>query len=423
MRRSHPFLTLAALFSVMCLSEADLDATTPANLEQLAELTPAVRATNDWFGFSVAVSGNTVVVGAFDSNIEQFGAAYVYVKPASGWTNMIQVAKLTSSDNGQGFGTSVAISGNTIVVGAANTSNFEAQTSGPGAAYVFVEPSGGWADTTETAKLTASDGKPGDAFGDSVAISGNTIAVGAFFAPDSSGNSFAGKAYVFVRPSTGWAGNLNEKAELTASDSQLLNYMGASIAISGGTVVAGAHGHNNFQGTAYVFVRPASGWASTTETAELSASDGQGSDDFGFSSAISGNTVVVGAVNAKNGRGAGYVFVEPVTGWTNMTETAELGARNAVQFDSFGQSASVSGNTVVIGAPGQTAGGNQLQGAAYVFVKPPGGWKNMSSEDELTASDGAASDNLGVSVSVSGGTIVAGAPKSTSPGSAYVFGP
>jgi len=145
--------------------------------------------------------------------------------------------------------------------------------------------------------------------------------------------------------------------------------MGASIGISGGTVVAGAYGHNNFQGTAYVFVRPASGWATTTQTAELSASDGQDSDDFGFSSGISGNTVVVGAVNAKASRGAAYLFVEPVTGWINMTQTAELGARNAVQFDSFGQSASISGNAVVIGAPSATVEANQLQGAAYVFVK------------------------------------------------------
>src|SRR5439155_3437058 len=172
----------------------------PATLMQLAELTPSVRANNGWFGFSIAVSGNTVVVGAFDANIEQYGTVYVYVKPATGWTDMTEIAKLTSSDNGEGFGTSVAISGNTVVVGAANTSNFNAPAAGPGAAYVFVKPAGGWTDMTESAKLTASDGQPGDAFGDSVSISANTIAVGAFFAADTSGDSFAGKSYVFVRP-------------------------------------------------------------------------------------------------------------------------------------------------------------------------------------------------------------------------------
>ena len=427
-------LSAVIVFSTLFLNAAILHAATPpVSLVQLAELTPSTRASNDWFGISIAVSGNTVVVGDFDANIENYGAVYVYVKPASGWANMTQVAKLTSSDNGEGFGVSVAVSGNTIVVGAANTSNFsrsrlnrqnfDLPAAGPGAAYVFVKPASGWKDMTETAKLTASDGQPGDAFGDSVSISGPTIAVGAFFAPDSSGNSFAGKAYVFVRPGSGWSGGLNETAKLTASDSQLLNYMGASIAISGTTVVVGAYGHNNFQGTAYVFAEPSGGWSSMTQTAELTASDGKGSDDLGFSSSISGSTVVIGAVNAAVGKGAAYVFMKPSAGWSNMTQTAELRAPNAAQGDAFGQSASISGNLVVVGAPGANVGASQLQGAAYVFAKPSSGWKNSSTATELTASDGAANDNLGVSAAISGSAIVAGAPKSTTPGSAYVFGP
>ena len=427
-------LSAVIVFSTLFLNAAVFHAATPpVSLVQLAELTPSARATNDWFGISIAVSGNTVVVGDFDANIENYGAVYVYVKPASGWANMTQVAKLTSSDNGEGFGVSVAVSGNTIVVGAANTSNFsrsklnrqnsDLPAAGPGAAYVFVKPASGWKDMTETAKLTASDGQPGDAFGDSVSVSGPAIAVGAFFAPDSSGNSFAGKAYVFVRPGSGWSGNLNETAKLTASDSQLLNYMGASIAIGGTTVVVGSYGHSNFQGTAYVFAEPSGGWSSMTQTAELTASDGKGSDDFGFSSSISGSTVVIGAVNAAIGKGAAYVFVKPSAGWSNMTQTAELRAPNATQGDGFGQSASISGNLVVLGAPGANVGANQLQGAAYVFAKPSSGWKNSSTATELTASDGAANDNLGVSAAISGSTIVAGAPKSTTPGSAYVFGP
>jgi hypothetical protein len=412
------------LVSAVYLNAALLYAgTSPSTLVQVAELTPSTRATNDWFGISIAISGNTVVVGDFDANIENFGAVYVYIEPTSGWANMTQVAKLTPSDNGEGFGTSVAISGNTVVVGAANTSNFNAPAAGPGAAYVFVAPAGGWTNMTETAKLTASDGKPGDAFGDSVSISGNTIAVGAFFASDSSGNSFAGKAYAFVRPASGWSGNLNETAKLTASDSQLLNYMGASIATNGNTIVAGSYGHNNFQGTAYVFAEPAGGWSSMTQTGELTASDGSGSADFGFSSAISANTVVIGAVNAAAGKGAAYVFVRPSSGWMSMTQTAELRAPNAVSGDGFGQSAAISGNVVAIGAPGATVGSNTGQGAAYFFVKPSPGWKNSLKASELTASDGAKSDNFGVSISISGSTIVAGAPKSTTPGSAYVFGP
>jgi hypothetical protein len=418
--RLIPLLVLAFLQVVM---GAEKQSAPTVSLRQLGELTPSVRGANDWFGFSIAASGNTVVVGAFDANIEQFGTVYVYVKPFNGWQNMTQVATLTASDSGQGFGTSVAISGDTIVVGAANTSNFaDPAAAGPGAAYVYVMPSGGWHDMTETAKLTASDGKNGDAFGDSVAISGNTIAVGAFFATDSSGNSFAGRSYVFVRPASGWAGNLNETAKLTASDSQLLNYMGASVGISGGTVVVGAYGHNNFQGTAYVFVKAASGWTNMTQTAELSSSDGAGSDDFGFSAAITGDTVVIGAPNARTSKGSAYVFVKPSSGWSNMTQTGELIANNSVQFESFGQSVGITSKLVVVGAPSATIGSNFGQGGVYVFPKPASGWKNRISNVELTASDGAANDGFGLSVAIGGTTIFAGAPKNTTPGAAYIFG-
>lgn len=419
-----------ALLSLLFLGAANVHAAAPATKPaQLAELTPSVRGNGDWFGISVAVSGNTVVVGAFDPNIEQYGTAYVYVKPTSGWANMTQVAALTSSDNGQGFGTSVAISGNTIVVGAADTSNFDPQAAGPGAAYVFVEPAGGWVNMTESAKLTASDGQSGDAFGDSVGISGGTIGVGAFFAEDNSGNEFAGKAYIFTKPAGGWFGNLTETAILTASDSELLNYMGASIAVTPTTVVAGAYGHNNFQGAAYVFVAPNAHWTSMTQTAELTASDGESSADFGFSSATNGKTVVEGAVDAAAGKGAAYVFEESANGWVNMTQTAELRAPNAMQGDGFGQSASINakGTYIAVGAPSATVGANELQGAAYVFKKAPVGWHNSSRAAELTSSDGAANDSFGISVFLSGSTaantsLVAGAVKSGPPGSAYVFG-
>jgi FG-GAP repeat len=307
------------------------------------------------------------------------------------------------------------------------SSNFDGPAASPGAVYVFIKPAGGWTDMTETAKLTASDGQPGDALGNSVSISGNSIAAGAFFATDSQGNQFAGKAYVFVRPAGGWKGNLNQTAELTATDSQLLNYTGASIAISGNTIVAGAYGHNNFQGVGYVFVAPASGWANMTQTAELSASDGKGSADFGFSAAMNGainhETIVLGAVNAVGGKGAAYIFVEPSSGWANMTQTAELHAPKAVAGDSFGQSAAINGQAVVIGAPSATVGSNQLQGAAYIFRNPPSGWKNTSTALELTSSDGATNDAFALSVGVSETTVVAGAIRGVTPGAAYVFGP
>jgi hypothetical protein len=386
---------------------------------QLAELTPTDRANQDWFGISIAVRGNIVVVGDFDPNIEQFGAAYVYVKPANGWANMTQTAKLTSSDNGAGFGTSVAVSRNVIVVGAADTSNFHHPAATPGAVYVFVKPAGGWKDMTETVKLTASDGLPGDAFGNSVGISGTTIAVGAFFV-----NNFSGRAYVFAGNGSGWT----QAAELTASDSGgILDYLGCSVAISGNTVVAGSFGHNNFQGSAYVFVEPPSGWTDMTETAELTASNGRGGDNLGFSVGINGNTIVAGTPGVRSGYGAAYVYTEPPTGWvTTSNFTAELGAPDAIQGDSFGQSVGIGdhGRAIVVGAPGQNVGSNLEQGAAYVYVSPRSGWKSTRKAlAEVTATDGAAFDLMGVSAGISGKTVVAGAPKSNTPGAAYVFGP
>ncbi|HEY7095987.1 MAG TPA: FG-GAP repeat protein [Terriglobales bacterium] len=418
------FRSIRTLLFLGLLSTVNAWAISPsAGAHQLAELTPSNSTPQDWFGLSIAISGDTVVVGAFDANIEPYGTVYVYVKPDNGWTNMTQVAKLTSSDNGDGFGTSVAISGNTVVVGAANTSNFLAPAATPGAAYVFVRPNGGWRDMTETAKLTASDGQAGDAFGDSVGISNDTIAVGAFFAPDHSGNSFAGKAYAFVRPAGGWSGSLHETAKLTASDSQLLNYMGGSVAIAGMTIVAGAWGHNNFEGAAYVFSMPQGGWADMTQTAELTASDGRASSNLGFSAAISGDTVVLGAPGASHFKGQAYVYDVPTGIWGNMTETAKLRASNATEGDSFGQSATINGNVVVIGAPGAVVGTNQGQGAAYIYQKPPTGWVSMSRANEITASDGVANDNFGISVALRNRTIVVGSIGNSNPGAAYVFGP
>ena len=388
------------------------------SLTQLAELTPTDRVNQDWFGFSIAMSGDTVVVGDFDANIEQFGTVYVYTRPAGGWGNMTQTAKLTSSDNGVGFGTSVAISGNVIVVGAANTSNFEGAAATPGAAYVFVKPAGGWKDMTETQKLVASDGQPGDAFGNSVSIDHNTIAVGAFFV-----SNFSGRVYVFGRAGGSW----QQAAELSASDSAgILDYLGCSVAINGNTVVAGSFGHNNFAGAAYVYVEPASGWTDTSETAELTNSIGKSGDDLGFAVAINGNTLVAGSPGAKGGLGAADVYVEPGGGWVSSSNfTAQLGAPDAIQGDSFGQSVGISdnGSAIAVGAPGQTVGSNLEQGTVYFYLAKNSGWvSTRKATAELTASDGAAFDTLGVSVAINGSTVAAGAPKSNFPGEAYIFG-
>jgi hypothetical protein len=387
-------------------------------LTEDAKLTASDAAQNDDLGASVAVSGITVVVGAFrdDDNGEGSGSAYVFVRPVGGWTGALtEDAKLTASDGAAGdrFGFRVAISGDTVVAGAPDADGFS------GSAYVFARPVGGWAGAlTEDAKLTASDGAAGDRFG-SVAISGDTVVAGAEGDDDS--GSASGSAYVFVRPMGGWTGALTEDAKLSASDGAADHGFGVSVAISGDTVVAGALGDDSFSGSAYVFVRPMGGWAgSLTENAKLTASDGAANEVFGTSTAISGSVVVAGAPDADGFSGSAYVFARPVGGWAgSLTENAKLTASDGVAMESFGTSTAISGNVVVAGAA--------FGSSAYLFVEPVGGWVGSLTEDaELTASDGDPADQLGFSIAISGNTVVAGAPSDNvnpgdAAGSAYVF--
>ena len=321
-------------------------------------LTASDGGYGEGFGTSVAISGKTIVVGAQFATVggnSLQGAAYIFTEPASGWANMTQTAKLTTADGiaNNLFGGAVAVSGNTVVVGAVSAGG---SNPSPGAAYVFTEPASGWANMTQTAKLGPTDGAVGDDFGSTVSISGNTIVVGAF--------ETAGDAYVFTEPGSGWA-NMTQTAELTASGQKLNN----SVSISGNTIVVGGGGN------AYVFSEPKAGWANMTQTAQLSPPEGAGNGDFGGSVSISGNTIMVGAPNATVGdnanQGNAYLFAEPNTGWANMTATAEMAASDGAAKDYFGISVAISGNTLVAGASYATVNGNSLEGAAYVFEAGP----------------------------------------------------
>ena len=210
---------------------------------------------------------------------------------------------------------------------------------------------------------------------------------------------------------------MTQTAKLTAPKGTANDEFGVSVSISGNTLVVGADSpyNVNTRGAAYVFTEPASGWANTAQAAELTASDGTANDFFGYSVSISVSTVVVGAwgttVGANSQQGAAYVFTEPAYGWANMTQTAKLTASDGAANDYFGVSVSISNNTVVVGALNATVAANSQQGAAYVFTEPGGGWTNMTQTAKLTASDGAAGDFFGIAVSLSGNTVVVGAER------------
>ena len=364
---------------------------------QLAELVDPHTATNDFFGFSVAVSDGTAVVGAPD-DAHYAGRAYLSQKGTGGWH---QVAELVGSDTAAGdyFGYSIAISGGMVVVGAPGHAN------GAGRAYVFQEGTRGW---HQTAELVGTDTVAGDGFGNSVAVSGGTAVVAA---PDHA--HYAGRVYLFQEGAGGW----HQTAELVGTDTTIDNNFGSSVAVSDGTAVVGASHANG--GRAYVFQEGAGGWH---QTAELVGSDTAASDHFGWSVAVSGGMVVVGAPDHAHYAGRAYLFQEGAGGWH---QTAELvgsdtavddvfGHSVAISGDVFGYSVAVSGGTAVVAAPDHA----HYAGRAYLFQEGAGDWHQTA---ELVGTDTTTGDSFGYSVGVSGGTAVVGAPGHAYTGRAYLF--
>lgn len=340
---------------------------------------------------------------------------------------MTQTAKLTASDGqiNTGLGCSVAISEDTIVAGAsgAGYSGCFYSFSNRGAVYVFVKPPGGWTNATETAKLISIGPTPSH-IGPSVSISGDTVVAGA---PSEDPAVIPGAVYVFAKPENGWT-NMSQTARLTASDGAPGDELGSSVAIVGRTIFAGAAGggtNPGATGKAYVYVEQAGGWQNATQTAELTASDGNPGDAFGYSIAASSDSVAVGAPFSKSGAGAAYVFVEPPGGWMNMNETAELTAVDGNGY--LGYSVAISHEIAVAGASYYSNGPNDREGAAFIFVKPKTGWETTANYDaKLTGSDARIVTFFGTSVGLSGGTIVAGAPWDMSrfsyyKGAAYLY--
>jgi hypothetical protein len=385
-----------------------------ATWSQRNKLTALDGEADDRFGSSVAISGDTVVVGAprddIGSNPDQ-GSAYVFVRIGFFWTRY----KLFAGDGAAGdqFGSSVAISADTVVVGA------QLDNSQQGAAYVFVRSGSTW---NQQARLIAGDGAAGDRFGSSVAISADTVVVGAP-SDDVSSRVDQGSAYAFVRSGSTWI----QQARLTGGDGAAGDGFGYSVSISGDTVVAGAPWDdvvsNWNQGSAYIFKRTfAPSFTFWSQKQRLSAGDGAGNDNFGSSVAISGDTVVVGAPLKNSWRGVVYVFVPDSIG-PNWIQQARLTASDGAPGDLFGNSVAISADTLAVGAPGDDIGFNADQASVYVFARSDWSWNDWQ---KLTASDGAAYDRFGISVAVSGNTVVVGADhddivSSYDRGSAYVF--
>ncbi len=376
-------------------------------------------AAYDYFGESVSISDDTLVVGSDESNGSGAGAAYIFARNQGGANNWGLVTKITASDGAafDYFGISVSINGATVVVGAFYDDD---KGTNSGSAYIFKRDQGGANQWGQVTKITASDGALGDWFGESVSISGDTVVVGAS-GDNGIGGFQTGAAYIFKRDQGG-ANQWGQVTKITASDSAADDYFGDSVSISGDTVVVGSDDSNrSAAGAAYIFTRDQGGTNQWGQVTKITASDGAADDYFGQSVSISNDTVVVGSEDSnRSAAGAAYIFTRNQGGGNQWGQVKKITASDGAAGDYFGWSVSISNNTVVVGATD-----NDDNGAAYIFTRDQGGVDNWGQEEKNTASDGAVGDYFGWSVSISDDTLVVGASddddNGIDSGSAYVF--
>jgi len=370
---------------------------------EMQKLLAADGATNEFFGYTVSLDGDTALIGAPTRYSTDTGSAYVFTRATGTWT---QQAKLLASDGvtGDDFGRSVSLSGDTALIGAYYDDDNGEHS---GSAYVFTRTGTTW---TQQAKLLASDGAADDWFGESVALDGDTALIGAY-GDDNNGPGY-GSAYVFTRTGTTWT----QQAKLFLSSD--VGGFGCSVSLDGDTALIGVISeieNETIYSSAYVFTRTGTTW---TQQAKLLASDGAALDLFGWSVSLSGDTALIGAENDNdNGfwSGSAYVFARTGTTWTQQQK---LLASDGAFGDSFGVSVSLSGGTALIGALYDSDKGDSA-GSAYVFTRTGTTW---TQQQKLLASDGAPANNFGCSVSLDGDTALIGARYGAhNDGSAYVF--
>jgi len=320
---------------------------------------------------------------------------FAYAVSVSGTTAAVGVPYSATDDAaGDGFGFSVSVSDDQIVIGAPYAT--VDGNGGEGAAYVFTNAAGVW---SQTAKLAPDDGAESYNFGWSVALSGATAVVSAPVAPVGE-NALQGKAYVFGENAGVWT----QTQALVAADGSAFATFGSSVALDGTTAVVGSAGVNAYFGAAYVFDGSGASWV---QSGELVPDDGVMTEFFGLAVAVSGSTALVGAYNQRvgnnSGQGSAYVYSASNGNWTQQQKlTASDGAASA----RFGLSVALDGSTALIGSYFANVDGRSHQGAAYLFTESGGTWTEAG---KLVASDGAAGDEFGNAVALSGPTALVGA--------------
>lgn len=375
----------------------------------------------DKFGNSVSINGDTVVIGAdwkdFDS--DSVGAVYIFYRNEGGAHNWGEVKKIPSTYLNGHFGCSVSICGDTVIAG---DSYDDENGYLSGAAYVFSRDKGGADNWGEIKKIMASPGYSQENFGESVSVSGDIAVVGA---PASSG-----RAYIFYR-CEGGEDNWGLVKVIIPNDSILNHSFGDSVAISGDIVVVGAWGDDDlgsYSGSVYIYYRDKGGPDSWGLVKKMTASDGAAYNYFGRSVSIDYDTLVVGAriydvENTPDAIGTAYVFYRNEGGEDNWGEIKKNIPDPDISY-SFGQSTAINGDTIVIGSPAADVEGIN-SGAVYILRRDEGGIDNWGLAERIMSSDRDMYDYFGTSVGISGDTIVVGAPGDDDnfdmTGSAYLY--
>lgn len=421
------------------------------NWNQLIKITAqnnggsSARTAEDWSSYSVSMSGDYAIVGAFNedadanglNNVSNTGAAYILFNNAGNWT---QIKKITAPVRGVGnaFGISVAIEGDYAIVGAKNEAEDALEVNpvqDAGAAYIFRKDQGGTNNWGFVKKIAAPIRAVADQFGNSVAISGDYIIVGAF-SEDEDANELntlndSGAAYIFKKDQGG-TDNWGLIKKITASTRAADDWFGFSVSINGDYAVLSAHQEDedaleantlSFSGSAYIFKKDQGGTDNWGQIKKITAAIRAVGDTFGTSVSINGDYIMVGApaekedaseTNSLTSAGAAYIFKKDQGGADNWGQIKKLVPTIRATNDGFGFAVSINGGYAFAGATAESEDVSEANtlfraGAAYIFKKNQGGTDGWGQVQKIVPSSRAVGDEFGISISISGSSAIVGA--------------
>ncbi|MBQ4848358.1 FG-GAP repeat protein [Pseudoalteromonas sp. MMG005] len=399
-------------FSLKILSCFALIAISQSYAKQ-QKLLPDDAKTGDQFGFSVAIDGTTALVGAHKADAkstQDAGAAYVYSLNAGGWQQQAKLVAKPAYANDT-FGGNVALKNDIAMLGVIKRDD---KGEDAGAVFAFEKEVNSW---SQKQILTANDGKSGDAFGQSIALTERFLVIGA---PHSDAPEHdSGAVYVYIRDKGAWRFH----TKLTAKDGADGDLFGISVAIDGDTILVGADLHDEKAeqaGAVYAYVFDGKNWH---HQAKLTATDGEKVDIFGVRVALLGDTALISArrddvEGIGTDAGSAYIFERVKGKWI---QTQKLVAPDGKADDRFARGVALNKETALISAMHHDMNGSNA-GALYVFKKERGLWRYIS---KIVASDGVPEDRFGWNIAFSDNTAIVAVPhrddNGDASGAAYVF--